>query len=319
MTGITGRRDKRILRYGLGVLWLVDALLQMQPGMFSRAFYGRLPDKLMPSSLQTVHESTVQWGAPAVRLTQFLYEHAPVLTNSVVIAIQLVLAALFLLPFPKRWVRVGGMASVVWGLAIWVFGEGMGGLFSWGDMNIYAGFPGSALVYAFAGALLFVRSSTWSRGQVYQWTVKSVAILFLICAALQVIPANGNWSKADQMSVFGNSGFQPQPHLLSAPVMAFTNWISADHAGFTNFLEIILLIYVAGVIWFWDRWSWPFRTFVFAWLFVIWWFGMDFGFLFSGLSTDVNTPPIVALLLLSQLPRFRRSSYALQGQSMVLR
>lgn len=309
----TAGRGRRILCYLLGTLWLVDGLLQIQPGMFTRAFYGKLPDSLMPSTLQTVHDAAAPWIAPTLGLTQWLYSHLPIFTNSMVIAIQLALAAVLFFGRSTAWLRVGAIGSITWGLIIWVFGEGMSGLFSLGGMDFYAGFPGSALGYSFAGYLLLLSRSQWESGQVYRIATRALSILFLLCALLQVLPQDGEWAKESQMALFGNSGFQSQPAFLAAPVMAFTTWISNDHAIFVNLLEIILLVYAAGVTWWWSKWSFVFRAFVYIWLLASWWFGMDFGFLFSGLSTDPNTPPIVAAILFSQSPRFFREVIPAHG------
>src|SRR5450759_4321732 len=43
-------------------------------------------------------------------------------------------------------------ASAVWALVVWVAGEGMGGLFS--ASSVLTGYPGAALLYAIAAAVL---------------------------------------------------------------------------------------------------------------------------------------------------------------------
>ena len=70
-----------------------------------------------------------------------------------------------------RWSRLGGLASVGWGLIIWVFGEAFAGIFAPGLTWLF-GAPGAALLYCVAGALVafgprlpptgWARSPSWS-------------------------------------------------------------------------------------------------------------------------------------------------------------
>lgn len=286
----------QLLRVGLGVLWLVDAGLQLQPGMFHPAFFGQLPDSTMPSVLQSVAESSVHWVQPAVVFTQFLYRHAPIATNLCVTLIQLWLAAVLLLPYFRSWISFAAIGSIVWGLVIWVFGEGLGGLFSPGDMTFYTGFPGPALFYAAAGGLLLIGQHKWDDGMVGMIMARSLGGILAVCAVLQLWPGNHQWETATLMSIFANSGFQPQPVITSAPVMAYSLWIS-DHTETANNLLTVLLVLGAVSAWTWRRsflWS---RIYLYVWLFWTWWFATDFGYVFSGLSTDLSTVPIFALIV----------------------
>lgn len=291
----------RRLRLGLGVLWLIDALLQMQPGMFHPAFYGNLPDTLMPSVLQDLHESAPSWIAWAVRATQWCFIHFPIQTNLLVIVIQLFLAACLLLKLPERFIKIAAWLSIFWGMIIWVFGEALGGLGSWGDMTFYAGFPGSALLYAFAGFVLLGLLARGHARDLWKRTKWSIVGYLVICGILQLLPINGQWDVKSQMSLFGNSGFQAQPGIFSAPVMAYTLWVSG-HASENNIVLALLVFLAAYSVWFWQQEKFA-RGFVYVWLLLTWWFSMDFGNLFSGLSTDPNIPPILFLLLLAFAPR----------------
>lgn len=296
-------RGWSVLRYGLGVLWLVAAVLQMQPGMFHPAFYGNLSDSTMPSSLQDLQDSTVAWVVPALKLTQFLYIHRPIVTNCLVILIQLVLAGLLLLPSPRKWIRVAAWSSIVWGVIVWIFGEGLSGLFSWGDMTFYGGFPGAAVIYAFAGVMLLLPSDAWTSGKATQSIRGTIATVLGLCAVLQAVPNNQQWTAAGLMSVFGNSGFQRQPSIFSAPVMSFTMWVPT-HIFDTNVVLVVLLAVAAITVWYWSVVPQTFRALFFVWLFLTWWFGMDFGYIFSGLGTDLNTAPMIAILIVS-VSRFK--------------
>lgn len=295
-TAMFRKQPQNRLRYGLGALWLIAALLQMQPGMFHPAFYGNLPSSVMPSVLQTIKESTVPWAQPAISTTQALFIHLPVVTNGFIILMQLALAAGMLLPVSRRVFRLAAFASLAWGILVWIFGEGLSGLFSLGAMNFYEGFPGSALLYAFAGFLLLLPTEWWVQGRAHRIVTKSVASVLLLSALLQLWPANEQWTVKGQLDVFANSGFQHQPSFMSSPIMGFTMWITAHPVAINAGLTLLLLI-SAAFVYKWHRLIPMGQAFVYLVLGFAWWFGQDFGYLFSGLSTDLNSAPAFALLL----------------------
>ncbi|WDL97494.1 hypothetical protein [Alicyclobacillus sp. ALC3] len=283
------------LRIGLGVMWVVDAILQLQPGMFQTAFYGNLPNSVMPSLLQQVSESTVSWAVPAIKFTQFMYGQSPVLVNLLVVAIQLTLACGLLLPVAPSLQRLAAFGSVLWGVTVWVFGEGLGGTFSLGHMTFYGGFPGSALLYAVAGAFLLMRQPDWAQGRSSRRLVWTLTVYLAACTILQLVPFNHQWNRDTLMGIFANSGFQPQPAVLSDPVMAFSLWIAARPVS-ANLLLSLLLAAATITMALWPKAPQALRAALYVWLFFSWWFGMNFGYIFSGLSTDPNTAPILALL-----------------------
>ncbi|KPV40901.1 hypothetical protein AN477_21765 [Alicyclobacillus ferrooxydans] len=296
---------RRSLRIGLGLLWAVDALLQMQPGMFHPAFYGNLPSNLMPSILQDLRETSPSWITWAVRTAQWFFIHWPVAVNLGIILLQLVLAFLLSLRVPPRWRNIGLVVSVLWGLTIWVFGEALAGVGSWGA-TFYAGFPGSAFLYACAGGFLLLPAEKWHEQTLTTLITRTTAGFLWLSGILQLLPVNGQWDRGAQLDVFANSGFQSQPGILSAPVMTYSIWSSA-HPVASNTLLGLTLLGAGCAVWFWRTAVWL-RVGVYVWLFLAWWFGMDFGYLFSGLSTDPNTPPILFAMLWAVRPRSRTTS-----------
>lgn len=309
------RKDWIVLRRGLGVLWLIAAFLQMQPGMFTPAFYGDLSNKVMASVLQTVEESTASWALPFLKFTQNLFIHAPYVVNGIIIVIQLAIGFGLLLPVRRPLMRAAMYGSIVWGLSVWLFGEGLSGLGSLGDMTYYDGFPGSAFVYAFAGWLLLLPAKKWEDDAPFRYSTRSLAGLFWVCVILQLMPINGQWDTGSQLSIFANSGFQTQPGQLAGPVMNFATWVSA-HVVAANVMETVFLALAGLAVLFWGRVHRSARIAVYVWLFFSWWFGMDFGYLFSGLSTDLNTAPAIGLILYAMripVPRLSQASLPKQA------
>src|SRR5262249_58413868 len=56
--------------------------------------------------------------------------------------------------------RLAGLASVGWGLVVWVFGESFGGIFAPGLTWLF-GAPGAVLIYVVAGTLIALPEAAW--------------------------------------------------------------------------------------------------------------------------------------------------------------
>lgn len=133
--------DKRLLRVGLGLLWLFDALLQAEPVHFRAAYW---LDEFAQSSMA----EPASVNALVLYVARRIAEH-PLVDNAVFVLIEAVLGVALLC----RWrVRTTLLASVVFALAVWVAGEGLGELPT-GFALIAFGAPGSALLYAVLGLL----------------------------------------------------------------------------------------------------------------------------------------------------------------------
>jgi YVTN family beta-propeller protein len=143
--------SRRGLQIALGLLWLLDGLLQFQPSMFNPYFYGmmfNMSPAAPPGWLFDVQSRF--W--PAVET------HA-VLANALFASLQVVLG---LGLFWRRSARLALAASVPWALAVWLFGEAAGGLFVQGA-NALTGAPGSALLYAVTAVMLWPRKADAER------------------------------------------------------------------------------------------------------------------------------------------------------------
>ena len=135
---------RRALQVALAVVWLLDAALQFQPYMFSKMFPAMM---LGPSGMggQPAFVSGPVLGAAR------LFSSAPAAWNALFATIQLALA-IGLLCRPA--VRAALAGTVVWALAVWWLGEGLGGLFT-AAADPLTGAPGAVLLYAFLAVLLW--------------------------------------------------------------------------------------------------------------------------------------------------------------------
>ncbi len=140
---VTPRRlSRRHLEMVLGVLWLADGLLQLQPFMFSREFYNGvlgMANMGLPGPIADgdYHVATLLTAHPALWNTGFA-------------GIQLLLGLGLLW---RRTARVALICSVPWALGVWAIGEGFGGMFMPGT-SLLTGAPGAALLYALVALML---------------------------------------------------------------------------------------------------------------------------------------------------------------------
>src|ERR1700722_11905845 len=129
----------------LATLWLLDAVLQLQPFMFTPGANG------FSGMLRGMADGDPTWIARSITWNASIVDHHPVLTNTLFALIQ------FLIAFGISSTRARKPAlalSVVWALAVWWFGEGLGGIFS-GEATPFGGGPGGVLFYAVLAILLW--------------------------------------------------------------------------------------------------------------------------------------------------------------------
>ena len=110
----------RTIMFTLGVLWIIDGVLQLQPASFTAMF----ADDVLAPNLQ---------GQPAV-ITPIInfgvqfFSTNPFVVNLAAAVIQLFIGFVLVLPF-KRPLKVFALyLSIAWALIVWVFGEGLGNI-----------------------------------------------------------------------------------------------------------------------------------------------------------------------------------------------
>jgi hypothetical protein len=133
---------RRKLQLALGVLWLLDGILQFQPSMFTKSFPQMLAESAQGNP--AVIASPITWSANIIGY------HVVVL-NAVFATIQL---ALGLGIAWRPTVKLALGASVAWSLGVWWFGEGLGGVLA-GTASPVNGAPGGVILYALLAVLLW--------------------------------------------------------------------------------------------------------------------------------------------------------------------
>jgi cytochrome oxidase Cu insertion factor (SCO1/SenC/PrrC family) len=296
-------RGRRVLRIGFGVLWLFDGLLQAQPQMAAG-----LPSQVIAPAVQGSPAwvlRLVDWGAMA-------WAYHPVQAAAAVVWIQVGIG-LWLLVAPRgRWSRLAGAVSVVWGLSVWVFGEGFGSMFSPGASWL-TGVPGAALLYVVAGGFVALPFAAWRGRLPARVLLGAVGLFFLGMAVMQAWPGNGFWrggSSGPLASRVATLARTPQPHAIARLVANFGTFTAGNALAVNLAVVIVLaaggLAFGAVAIVAGTPAGLAVRVVRFGRIAVIagvvfclavWVLFQDFGF-FGGLGTDPNSM-IPAILLFS--------------------
>lgn len=281
-------RARRYLRIAFGCLWIVDGLLQAQP---------RMPAGFVPADIEPELQDSPGWLVSMVEpLTRAWVRH-PVVADVAVISVEIGLG-LLLLAGGRRWfARATLMAALAAGLAIWVFGEAFGGLFSAGASWL-TGAPGAALVYVAAGGVLLLPWTWWTDGRAARTVRWIVGGWFLGAAVLESIPAEGFWKASSVAAPFAAGAAMDQPSWLNAPMQPLADFAAANPV--TVNLTVVLVVAATGAWLLVDKHT---RA-VTAGLVLCaatWWLAQDFGVL-GGTATDPGAGLPLGLLLAAALP-----------------
>jgi hypothetical protein len=288
------RRDlQRTFRLLLATVWLMDAALQVQPFMFTggdNGFSGMLRGTAGGNPTWIAH--TITWNASVV-------QHQPILINALFAGIQ------FLIAFGIAWrrtVKAALVLSVAWSVAVWWFGEGLGGLFR-GAATPLGGGPGSVLYYALLAVLLwptegpnepFVAARAVGEGA----AKASWAVTWGVLAVLAVV-GGGRSPQALHDLVADFSGGQP------AWLLRIDRWAEAVllHDGtVVAVLFALFCLVVAVSVYAPPKVTQVVLAVALVTFACIWVAVQDVGAIFPGGATDPNSGPLVILLILIYWP-----------------
>ncbi|MHB1732968.1 MAG: hypothetical protein ACYCU8_05880 [Ferrimicrobium acidiphilum] len=285
----------------LGLLWLLDAGLQLQPYMFTKAFVANV---LSMNAMYQPH--TI--GEFIIALTGFLAPHAAA-WNALFVAIQFVIGVGLLW---RRTARPALAVSFVWVLGVWSIGEGFGGLLT-GTATIVGGAPGAVLLYGLIGLLLWPRTRhdqdptgtsvaaegiLGDRGGRILW-----AVLWLGGAILEILPDPYPPSSVLVATINMNL---PEPGALMHLDIFTVNFV--EWAGIPLILILIVAEALIGLqVLRGGRWVRPVLLAGIILSVVFWVVGQNFGGILAGSATDPNAGPLYVLLALTLYPREARN------------
>ncbi len=289
------------LRIALGLLWLLDGALQLQPYMFSRHF-----------AAIVIGENTM--GGPNL-LTPFIH-HLALLEVSHRVAYDILFAFIQLgmgiaLIFWSKQTKIAKITlaiSVVWALQVWVVGEGLGGLLFPQDTMAMNGAPGAALIYAILALVLWPRdvpedNSPSVAGSGLMGNYAPLLIWALIWIGTGLLELEHSNFAANALGAQLRQAGSGEP-----------SWIAFLDRGAASLLfgkgtEVAFLMLIVQA---WIGYG-ALREFSrkaalatgIAVSLVYWVLGQNFGGLFTGQATDPNLGPVMVAFAFSLWPRAR--------------
>ena len=280
-------RARQVLRIGFGLLWLLDGLLQAQPGMAAG-----LPSQIIePGAVSSPHwvQHLVNWAGTS-------WSYHPVQAAAAAVWIQVGIG-LWLLAAPRGWPsRLAGLGSVAWGLVVWVFGESFGGIFAPG-LTWLSGAPGAALIYVAAGGLLALPARAWLTPRLGRAVLAGLGLFLAGMTVLQAWPGRGFWGSADGTGgtlagMTQSMAVTSQPHAIATLVSGFAA-LTRAHGFAVNLVAVIVMgalavAFLAGALTGRREIARPALGAFLAFCFADWVLVQDLGF-FGGLGTDPNS------------------------------
>jgi cytochrome oxidase Cu insertion factor (SCO1/SenC/PrrC family) len=282
---------RQLLRLGFGTIWVFDGILQAQPKMAIG-----LPSQV----IEPIAASSPKWVQHVVNWAGTTWSYHPMQAGASAVWIQIGIGIWILAASRGPLSRLAGLASVGWGLVVWVFGESFGGIFAPGLTWLF-GAPGAVLIYCVAGALIALPERAWYSPRVGRAVLGGTGLFLVGMAVLQAWPGRGFWqgiSHGQPGTLAGMTATMAQtaqPHFLAAWINAFTGFDEA-HGFAVNLFAVAALAVIGGI--FLTGRPRLIRPAVIAFTVLCladWALVEDFGFL-GGLGTDPNSMVPFALL-----------------------
>ena len=279
--------NKRKIQISLGIFWLLDGLLQLQPNMFTKATNENL-------------FNSVAMGQPSLikapmDLAAHMFLTNVILFNSLTAITQLVIGILIV---SKRYTNLGLIISIGWGLLIWFVGEGFGGLPTM-MASVITGAPGAVLLYVIIALAVLnsdKKEASDKANQSAYWLPFAWAALWIGGGIYQIFSQTASTDMLSQM-------------IYSAP-NGGPNWlIGLDQytAGLINSLGvwaniiIVTTMLLLGLSVFYRRTRIIGIILAIIVSIIFWVVGQNIGTIYSGGSTDPNSGLLYCLMGLAIL------------------
>jgi hypothetical protein len=279
---VPGRRGLQIC---LGLVWLIDAALQLQPYMFGPFF---VTQSIQPASAgdPAIVASSMTWASDVMLRHIGAY-------NAVFATTQLLIALGILW---RRTIKPALAASVVWALFVWWFGEGLGGILI--GSSPLTGVPGAVILYALIAVLLWPPDRPQARRPSASATsgplgARTANLLWLILwgsfSYYLLLPDN---RAPDAISgIF--SVTDGQPGWITSLMNSLASLTGQRGIEISVVLAVLCAVVAVGV--FGRTAIRPALVLAMA-LGLLFWAAEGFGGILTGQGTDVNTGPILVLL-----------------------
>jgi hypothetical protein len=280
-TSMHVRVTRRTLQIVLGLFWLLDGALQLQPFMLRASFARELLDPVGVGQPQFV-AGPVHWAANLVAAH-------PVAWDVPFGIAQLALGLGMLVP---RTSRIALAASLPWAIGVWWLGEGLSGLAS-GNASLLSGAPGSVSLYAVLALAAWPRRGR-SDLPPTRWLPLAWATLWVGAAVLQALPMNNTGP-----DVAGAVTANGSPGWLDGFERSFAGWIT--HHGTLSVALLVAAETLIGLAVLNRRTAALAARAGLLLALAIWVIGQNFGALYTGQATDPNTALVVMVMAIAVL------------------
>jgi cytochrome oxidase Cu insertion factor (SCO1/SenC/PrrC family) len=288
---------RTLLRMGFGLLWILDGILQAQPGMAVG-----LPSQVM----QPTAAASPAWVQHVVNWAGTSWSYHPIQAAAAAVWIQVGLGLWLLVARSGRLSQLAGLAALGWGLIVWMFGEAFGGIFAPG-LSWLTGAPGSALCYCVGGALVALPLGWWHSRRPGRILLTGLGVFLVGMAVLQAWPGRGFWQgdvrgqPGSLASMAQSMAEVSQPRVIASIVSDFAG-LTRAHGFAVNLVAVVALV-VIGVAFISARRRLV-RPAVIAFAVfgaAVWLLVQDIG-IFGGVGTDPNSAiPMVLLAVAGYL------------------
>ena len=305
-----GRVTARHLQVALGVIWLLDGALQLQPFMFTKGFLTQILEPTAAGQPAPIAHSILG-------MAHFLQPNL-IAWNALFAGVQLAIGAGLL--FTKT-AKPALLGSFVWSFLVWWLAEGFGGLLT-GSASALTGAPGAVLLYVVVGLCAWPASSSATADSVSASPANSPAgilgsrgaravwgALWLGFAALSVMPAN---IKPGALSGVLASSASGEPGVLVGLDRLLARLIRGNGTSVSIALAVVETAIGVAVLLRWHPKA--FLGLGVALAMAFWVAGQDLGGILSGQGTDPNAGPLVALLAVALWGVVSQSSAALVAE-----
>lgn len=281
----------------LGLLWLIDGILQLQPQMFTMNMVNGVMKPMLEGQPGAI-ESSLNWIVQVT--TQNL-----TLVNLTVAIVQILIGLSLL---SGRGVKVALLASIAWSFIVWYGGEGMSMLLT-GQASALTGAPGAVLLYALLALVVYPFSPTTdpdeggilSRQQL-RW---ALAIFWVLMALLQLQPywwQDGQISQAISAMV-GQGGFNS--FLVDPVLQGLSNITSFAEIPLNIALIVVFLALGVALFFVENRHIRPVLVASIVVSLILWYGAQAFGMIFTGMATDFNSGLLLVVMALACWPLTR--------------
>jgi len=289
--------SRKVLQRILGVLWLIDGLLQLQPQMFTMNMVNGVM-KPMLNGQPGLFEPSLQFIVTQTTL------HL-VAVNLLIAIVQILLGLAFLF-LPDRWMKEVVIVSIVWAFVVWYGGEGMSMLLT-GQASVLSGAPGAVLLYALLGLAVYPRNQAneattrnYDDGLLTRRALRWVLSGFWFFAAL--LQLQPYWWQPQQISqaisvMIGQGGLNS---ILVDPVLTnLANATANIEVPLNITLIVVFLALGCGLAFAKENQLRPFLIASIVLSVIVWYCSQAFGMILTGMATDFNSGLLLVVISLA--------------------